>query len=430
MNTDPPEQQRTLMEELKSVTSAEHARLEVAPYFEALAACRLPLESYVGLLRALAMMHCVLEPALESSVHPGVRAVWRSEMRKVALLESDLRYFAPRAVADVKEAVEEACGVVERVRLWTADQPVALLGCWYVLEGSTLGGTLLCRQYARNFLFEGGKGIAYVSSYSPNVHEHWQQFQQRMNVFGPLPREREQILEAAGEFFRGIEAVFRALYPFRFESRTYLVTSINPEAGRHPVPTDLREVEASLKAADRCWQEFPYLSERYGERGHRFTRSDSAWLATLGQYETARVCEQVCWLGRLLAARGIPTLLLEIQLKMLFEEMVAALPERRSNYEKLLAAGADLRASRQKYLDDEQLSLLSDAFDRAVGAELSRRIPSAGRLLGAAVADETGGHESAVESVRSWMCDASRFAPEWVSAVEATVEQARKLTRT
>jgi len=65
------------------------------------------------------------------------------------------------------------------------------------------------------------------------------------------------MVRAANEFSVQLEAIFQALYPFQPESRTFLVTSINPEAGRHPVPADARELEAALRAADLCWERFP-----------------------------------------------------------------------------------------------------------------------------------------------------------------------------
>ena len=57
-------QQFSLMEELKAVTFSAHAQLQTAPLFQALAACQLPLESYVGQLRALLAIHGAIEQAL------------------------------------------------------------------------------------------------------------------------------------------------------------------------------------------------------------------------------------------------------------------------------------------------------------------------------------------------------------------------------
>jgi hypothetical protein len=45
MKTEPFAQQLSLMEELKTATQPAHRRLETAPFFSALAACQLPLES-------------------------------------------------------------------------------------------------------------------------------------------------------------------------------------------------------------------------------------------------------------------------------------------------------------------------------------------------------------------------------------------------
>ena len=74
-------QQLTLMEELRAATCLAHSKLQTAPFFQALAACQLPLESYVGQLRALAALHGVLEQALESSPEERVASVWNPDMR-------------------------------------------------------------------------------------------------------------------------------------------------------------------------------------------------------------------------------------------------------------------------------------------------------------------------------------------------------------
>jgi heme oxygenase len=414
------------MEELRAATFAAHAQLQCAPYFQALAACRLPLESYVGQLRALAIVHGVLEQALATCADARVASVWNSDMRKLPLLQQDLRYFEPRTVADLKEAVEAALKAADHLLLRSLERPLALLGWVYALEGSTLGAIVLRPLIARAFLLTGEEGLAYVHSYGPAVHARWAQYQQRMNELRLSSEEREDVVRAAGECFEHLESVFLALHPFAPESMTFLVTSINPEAGRHPLPADAREVQASLRAGDSCWQRYPYYEHRYGERGHRFARSDAAWQATLYQYEPEQILQQVRWLGRVLAARGMPTLLLQVQLEILVEELAAAIPEKKTDYEKLLPAAADLRESRRKHLTDERLEALAAAFDRDVGPEWSARYPHTGALLGAAVADELEGCDGAAESLVSWLTDAARFPAAWIAAVTATLAQARR----
>ncbi|MEI8041765.1 MAG: biliverdin-producing heme oxygenase [Verrucomicrobiota bacterium] len=417
-------QQLNLMEELKAETFQAHARLQTLPFFQALAACQLPLESYVGQLRDLAVIHGVLEQALDQGTDARVAAVWRPDLRKLPLLQQDLRYFEPRAVSDLKEAVEVALQIAERIRIRSAEQPLALLGSLYVSEGSTQGAVVLRPLFARAFLLADDDGLCYLRGYGADVRLRWAEYQQRMNALVLSVEERALITRAANEFFEQLEVLFKALYPFSPESKTFLVTSINPEAGRHPVPADPREVQAALRAAELCWERFPYFEHRYSERGRRFARSDAAWLATLYQFDPEQIHQQVRWLGRVLAARGMPTLLLQDQLQSLATELAAACPERKTSCEKLMQAAAELGAARRRRLTDEQLAALATEFDQAVRPEWSGKIPQAGALLACAVADQLEGYEGAVESLESWMTDPTRFPAHWIAAVQAALRKA------
>ena len=189
------------MEELKAATQPAHRRLETAPFFSALAACQLPVESYVGQLRALAVIHSVLEQALASCADPRISSVWNCEMRKLPLLQNDLRFFEPRTVADVKEGVDAALKTGEQLRLLPVERPLELLACLYVLEGSTLGSTVLRPLIARAFLLSGEEGLAYLHNYGTEIQARWAQFQQRMNQLSLSAEERGQIVKAARRFF-------------------------------------------------------------------------------------------------------------------------------------------------------------------------------------------------------------------------------------
>lgn len=419
-------QQLSLMEELKAATFMAHARLQTTPFFEALAACQLPLESYVGQLRALSAIHGVIEQAIASCSEPRVVAVWRKDMAKLPLLARDLHYFEPRMVADLREAVGVALETAAAMRLRAVEQPLALLGWTYVLEGSTLGATVVRPLVARALVLTGEEGLAYLHGYGAAVHEHWAQYGQRMNALSLTSAERGRIVGAAGDAFAALDALFQRLYPFLPESKTFLVTAINPEAGRHPVPADAREVEAAIRAGDICWQRFPYFEQRYGERGLRFARSDAAWQATLCGYPPPQILQQVRWLGRVLAGRGMPTLLLQVQLEILVEELVAAIPERRAGYEKLLPAAADLHATRCRHLTDACVDAIAAEFDRATGQQWSARLPHTGALLCAAVADELEGNENAVDNLCPWLTDSARFPAAWIAAVQACLARARR----
>lgn len=204
---------------------------------------------------------------------------------------------------------------------------------------------------------------------------------------------------------------------------------VNPEAGSHPIPSDPREVEAALRAGEITWKRFPYYEERYGERGRRFTRSDSAWLVTLCDHEPKVAIEQVAWLGSVLAARGMPRWLLELHLGALHGELVRTIPDLAPAYANLLTGAEWLATERRAHVGDDVLRDLTLTFDSRVAPEWSERLPETGALLAAAVADDRAGVENAVASLVSWLADPARFPDVWIAAVETTLREAQALAR-
>lgn len=418
-----------VMEKLRSATRDDHTRLQALPFFQALAGGKLPIESYIGQLRAMTILQGVLESQLTHTHHQALAFVWEDSMAKLSLLEQDLAYFEFRLIPDIPEAIENAQEMACRIRLRSTQAPLSLLGDLYVLEGSTLGGAVLRCQITDNFHLKGSVGVAYLSSYGDELMANWRRFSKRMNDTLIDDIEQERVIEAARAAFEGIEKVFRTLYPFIGKTLKYLVTSINPEAGTHPVPENLREFKAALRAGDIQWREFPYLEWRYGDRGRRFTRSDSAWLATLCQHDQLQMRQQIHWLGTVLSNRGIPQWLLQRHLEILYQELCKAIPENQSSYQKLLQVAQALGEIRRQHMDDELFWRLARIFDSEIGAVWARRLAGTGALLVAAVVDEKAGIENAVTSIAGWLTDPSRFPELWIRAVQGTLARARRQCR-
>ena len=206
-------------------------------------------------------------------------------------------------------------------------------------------------------------------------------------------------------------------------------STLNPDAGFHAISADPREVAAAVRAGDESVRRVPYFTWRYGERGRRFGHSDSAWLANLAGWSQEQVNQQVAWLGVLLSARGMPQLLLERHLRVLHTALIQAVPERASDYAKLLGAADTLRQARVAVLDDASLAQVASTFEAAVGDEWAAERAGVGELLVAAVADEQNGVERAVASVTEWLADPARFSPTWIAAVHQAVAQARARCR-
>ena len=288
-----------------------------------------------------------------------------------------------------------------------------------------MGAVTLQSHVVATFQLTEVQGREYLLSYAGEVDEHWVRFSGRMNQLAVDSSQAQRIVGAALETFEGLGPIFEMLYPVGSETAGPLAASLNPEAGRHPIPSDPRELEAAIRAGELCWRQFPYYEWRYGERGRRFASSDSAWLVTLSEHDQPVVDQQVRWLGQVLAARGMPQIMLETHLELLHEELVRAAPEKAGSYEKLLLAARRMAANRWEQVDQQATESLTAEFDAAVGSSWSERLPGIGTLLVAAVADEKTGVRNAVESLESWLTDPKRFPETWVQAVHDTIRKAR-----
>jgi len=200
--------------------------------------------------------------------------------------------------------------------------------------------------------------------------------------------------------------------------------TINPEAGEHAIAASDAEQAAAEAATRLSWRDFPYYAKRYGERGWRFSLSDSGWLQTLFELSGDAAKAQMLWLANLLAARGMPRYLLERHLEHLRNELVVASPDKAARYAFLQDLSGHLRELRTASLPDESFKKLADEFDARVAGQRDG-LKSFGSVLIAAVADDHSGIGNVLASVTQWATDPERFGPEWIAAVQATIEQAR-----
>lgn len=415
----------TIMEWLSAETLDAYTDIEALPFFGALKSGKLPLASYVGLLHALSTIYDVFEREMSRAERQLSALVRDPALRKLPLIQRDLDYFESQPLPEAPVATLRAQLVAQDMRQRAAEEPSALLGYLFVLEGATLGGLIGREQLARALGLHGPDGLAYPASYEAASRTHWQEVARRMNRAQPDLHQQGQTIEAARALLGGLRRVVEALYPLDTPPPRDLVRVLNPEAGTHPLPTDPRELQAALRAGEQSWRQFPYYEWRYGQRGAQFTRSDSAWLVTLSDHPSVIVEQQVLWLGRVLAARGMPQWLLERHLELLHQELVAAVPEKAAAYERLQLAALRLREMRRQHIDDDLFQSLIAEFDQQVGDEWSTRLPATGGLLAAAVADERAGIVQAVTSIESWMTEPTRFPDVWIEAVRSTISKAR-----
>lgn len=415
----------TLTTALKVATVESHARLAALPFFTALGKGQLPLESYVGQLRAMAVIHGTLEHEFSQLEPDTLKALLFDRPSRLVHLRKDLGLFDSPFVPDIKAALEPVRRIAEQIRLYRAGQPTDLLAVLYVLQGTTLGNTVHLPDVLKTFGSRTSAAAHYYAGYGNDTAKHWQEFSAAMNAFPLAQNEHSRLVKVAQDLFDQLETLYSALYPIQLSGMVFTASMLNPEAGQHAVPQDPKEIEAALAAEKKCGVEFPYFRERYQERGKSFGRSDAAWLATLAELPQTQLLAQVEWLGRLLGNRGIPRLTLERQLELLHAELAAAVPGKVASYRGLLEGAGSLKAERLRRIPEALFNRLEKEFRAATADELQGRFRGTGKLIISAVCDQEAGIANAVGSLQPWLTDAARFSPQWIAAVLRTLEQAR-----
>lgn len=423
-NQHPP-----LMDSLKEAIAEQHARMEATPFIAALTDGNLPIESYVGLLRAMAVIQGTLDHELALIDGGPIRDMLLDRPSRLVHLRKDLSLFDGQFVPDIEGAVTHSRRIAERIRRYRVEQPTDLLGILYVLEGTTLGNTVHLNDVLRVVGDKTAGQAHYYAGYGKETTRYWREFSAAMNAL-PLDQERRRGLVAAAlECFDLLEPLYSALYPLDNAVRVYSAGMLNPEAGDHAVPETAGELAAAVAAAEKCRDEFPYFEERYGERGRRFAKSDAAWLVSLAGLPEVHLLGQVEWLGRVLANRGMPRFTLERQLELLYQELSATTPAKSEQYTGLLKAAASLKAERLAIISEPVFKQLTDEFHLATEGELQGRLTRCGDLIVSAVCDQSAGISGAVGSLLPWLTDPQRFSLTWISAVKRTLAQADSRAR-
>jgi hypothetical protein len=148
-------------------------------------------------------------------------------------------------------------------------------------------------------------------------------------------------------------------------SDKYHVAAINLEAGDHAMSQNPLEIDLALRAAKVAWEKYPYLAHRYGERGRRFTDSDSCWLVTLTRApRQVAVTKALEWLRTVLASRGIPTVILEFHLEAIQRAIRVEFPEQLDMQIQFDQFLSDRKTERRRLFGAESRSRLIDMFDQ------------------------------------------------------------------
>lgn len=404
-----------LRERLKTETATLHDELEALPFFEALRAGTLPKPSMVSFLRSLAIIHAILERELSQTSNEQVFQLGMNTYTKVPLIMADIQALGGEAVPSVTSAIQMSLEYGNEM-LTHAIDPFTLIGPAYVLEGSQNGGIILKKDMARCFQLHEEQ-VSYFGCYGSGNSAHWGSIEKLLNSMELGVDQTDKAVQSAVQCFQRLKMICSALHPYADGGLKHHVAAYNFEAGDHAMPQDPREVYLALRAGQAAWERYPYLGQRFGDRGKRFTQSDSCWLVALTQMSDEAVTMSLDWLRTVLASRGIPTVILANHLRAISQSLAAELgekAERRTRFDPFLAS---LDTKREALRGAPHFSRLVRQFDQQFNECDGLKVDSAAELIVSAWIDEHSGLSGALPAIRDWFDDAGRFSAAWNATV-------------
>lgn len=191
------------MAQLREATASYHEQLENNGYARAMMNGTMNLEMYRQYVQ---LFYGFVKPLEERAVRS---AGWESSglepMRlKTPQLEEDLRHLGLKET-DLAEV--PVCGNLPEL-----DSSSRLLGCFYVMEGSTLGGQLITKELMKRLPLSPGAGISYFAGYGERTREMWKAFREKISRAESEGADLAAMREAAADTFRKLDEWIR-LHP-------------------------------------------------------------------------------------------------------------------------------------------------------------------------------------------------------------------------
>jgi len=176
----------TLSEKLKERTKINHQNLE-KKLLEDLKRVR-SLVEYAELLVGFYCFFGGLEPYIAKHIRLDTLPDYPFRRKTAAMLD-DLKSIGSRipVLADIDA-------------LPPIGNHFQALGALYVIEGSTLGGQIICKMLRAQMISDDPKGLSFFSGYQDQTYEMWSVFKETVDGITE-PKHEELVIDSANETF-------------------------------------------------------------------------------------------------------------------------------------------------------------------------------------------------------------------------------------
>jgi heme oxygenase (biliverdin-IX-beta and delta-forming) len=179
-----------ISERLRAETAGHHHAIENAKRFSRLGSDDFTQVEYVQVLEKFYGFYQPLEEAYRQ--HPDVLEALNYERRfKLPLLKKDLLHFGH---------TEDSLTGLERCNdLPPLQTKAQILGCMYVMEGSTHGSQMIAKKL-RQQLHLGDEGLSFYEGYGQDTMAQWKAFKSYLDS-AIAQQEGDVIVSTAGQTF-------------------------------------------------------------------------------------------------------------------------------------------------------------------------------------------------------------------------------------
>lgn len=200
------------MSRVKEQTWPLHQQAEGRPLEQALIKGELPRPLYVKYLEQRYLIHRALENHVRrlAQQHPALQQMIREELFQEANLVVDLQHLGSKV--DQIAPGRATLAFLSEMEALLKGEPLALLGSYYVFEGSKNGGRYIARSVSRAFQLPPGPGLRYLDPHGEQQRELWARFRTGMNQLDLTPPQQDAIIAAAKRTFELVSQLDDELY--------------------------------------------------------------------------------------------------------------------------------------------------------------------------------------------------------------------------
>ena len=187
-----------IMQKLRAETAAQHREIENNSFLTRLSE-DLSLEEYIHILEKFYAFYSSFETQLDwKEIERLSDAVLAEEKRRTPLLEKDLRHF--------RVPLDQIPRFPPYARSFSFP---ALMGCFYVTEGSCLGRKMLYPRLSEKFNLNQNEGGAFFYDYGDQITENWTNFCKMLKSKIKTEAHKQECAEAAIQTFKTINELFK-----------------------------------------------------------------------------------------------------------------------------------------------------------------------------------------------------------------------------